>query len=327
MTRTLTVRPERWPLAKPFTLSRGTRTSAEVVVVEIIDDGITGRAECVPYPRYGESIDGVLKQIDRCRPWVEDASSPRDSLSGMAAGAARNALDCALWDLEAKRTRHRVWELAGTPEPEPVITAETISIGTIEEISEAASDLKAAPLLKVKLNDDRVVTRMAAIRDAAPSARLIVDPNESWNFDILTKVARPLADLGVEMIEQPLPAGEDGFLAGYDSPVDLCADESCHTVDTLPNLKPCYTMINIKLDKTGGLTEAFELARTAQELGFGIMVGCMVGTSLAMAPATLLGPYARFVDLDGPLLMKEDRENGLTFKHGHVSPPQPALWG
>ena len=318
------VRPERWSLAQPFTISRGTKTAADVVVVELSDDdGHQGWGECVPYPRYDESIDSVVAQINEHADNL-DAGSLQKS---MPSGAARNALDCALWDLAAKQAGKRVWELAGLPAPEPTITAETLSIGDPDQMGDAARDLKDAPLIKAKLNRDMIITRMAAVRDGAPSARLIIDPNESWDLETLREVATPLADLGVEMIEQPLPAADDHVLAGYECPVDLCADESCHTAATLPDLKSRYQMINIKLDKTGGLTEAIELVQTGHKLGFGIMIGCMVGTSLAMAPATLLSPYARFVDLDGPLLMKKDRENGLEFNKGYVSPPEPELWG
>ncbi len=328
MTRTIAVRTESWPLAKPFTISRGTKTAADVVVVEITDgNGTRGWAECVPYPRYDETIDGVVDDINQRVADVAAGIDNRQLRDAMPSGAARNALDCALWDLAAKQANQRVWELADLPTPVPTITAETISIGDPHDMGDAARELKDAPLIKVKLNRDMVVTRMAAVRDAAPSARLVIDPNESWNLDLLRDVARPLADLGVEMIEQPLPASDDHVLADYQCPVDLCADESCHTADKLPELKPRYQMINIKLDKTGGLTEAIDLAKAAEKLGFGIMVGCMVGTSLAMAPATLLSPYARFVDLDGPLLMKHDRENGLLFENGYVSPPTAELWG
>jgi len=334
----LSVRQESWPLAKPFTISRGTKTAADVVVVELVDDdGIKGWAECVPYPRYGETVDGVIAQIEEQANRTEaghlelnhlEFNKGRDDLRAtMASGAARNALDCALWDLEAKRAGQRVWELAGLPDPVPCVTAETIGIGTPENMGAAAAELSKAPLLKVKLGPDNIVTSMAAIRENAPASRLIVDPNEGWTMEILTGVARPLADLGVEMLEQPLPADDDEGLIGFDSPIPLCADESCHTADGLPALKAKYQFINIKLDKTGGLTEAIHLARAARDLDFDIMVGCMVGTSLAMAPATLLGAYAKFVDLDGPLLMKQDRDNGLTFTNGMVSPPDAALWG
>ena len=324
MTTKLKVSSESWELAKPFTISRGTKTAADVVIVELTDeDGTRGWAECVPYPRYGETIDGVMDDIK-----AYGGSLNRAELNAtMPSGAARNAMDCALWDLEAKRAGKRVWELADLPEPVPTITAETIGIGDPETMAEAARDLAQAPLLKVKLNTEKIITRMAGIRENAPDARLIIDPNESWDIELLKEVAGPLADLGVEMIEQPLASSKDHALAGYDCPVPLCADESCHTVDKLPQLKDRYQMINIKLDKTGGLTEAIELVQGGQELGFGIMIGCMVGTSLGMAPATLLGTYAKFVDLDGPLLMKKDRDHGLDFTGGKAHPPLAALWG
>ncbi len=325
----LTVRSESWPLAKPFTISRGTKTAADVVVVELMaGDGIKGWAECVPYPRYGETVEGVIEQIEDQAHAIAAGMDREELRAQMPSGAARNALDCALWDLEAKRAGKRVWEMADIPAGNaPYVTAETIGIDTPENMGTSAKELAHAPLLKVKLGPDNVVTSMAAIRENAPSSRLIVDPNEGWTMDILREVAQPLADLGVEMLEQPLPAGDDDGLEGFDSPIPLCADESCHTADGLPALKQKYRFINIKLDKTGGLTEALHLARAARELDFKIMVGCMVGTSLAMAPATLLGAYAEFVDLDGPLLMKQDRENGLDFTDGKVSLPDKDLWG
>ena len=324
----LTVRRESWPLAKPFTISRGTKTTADVVVVELAgEDGAKGWAECVPYPRYDETVDGVIAQIEEQAGRIQAGLNRDDLNASMPSGAARNALDCALWDLEAKQTGNRVWDLAGLPDPKPCVTAETIGIDTPDVMGAAARELSHAPLLKVKLGPENVVTSMAAVRENAPTSRLIVDPNEGWTLDILSDVARPLADLGVEMLEQPLPAGEDGALVDFESPIPLCADEACHTADGLPALKAKYQMINVKLDKTGGLTEAIHLTRAATELGFGVMIGCMVGTSLAMAPATLLGAYAKFVDLDGPLLMKQDRDHGLEFTDGMVNAPEAALWG
>jgi len=325
---TLTLRQESWPLAKPFTISRGTKTAADVVVVEITNcTNARGWAECVPYPRYDETIDGVMAQIEEQTARIEAGLSRDELRASMPSGAARNALDCALWDLEAKQAGKRVWELADLPAPEPCVTAETISIGTPEEMGIAAGELRDAPLLKVKLGNEAVVTRMAAVRENAPTSRIIIDPNESWSMELLADVVGPLHVLGVEMIEQPLKAGEDDALADFDSPIPLCADEACHTAEGLPTLKAKYQMINVKLDKTGGLTEAIHLVRAARELDFSIMIGCMVGTSLAMAPATLLGPYAKFVDLDGPLLMKQDRDHGLNFTDGMVSAPVAALWG
>ncbi len=319
-----TVRSESWPLTKPFTISRGTKTVADVVVVELTDEnGTKGRGECVPYPRYGETVEAVMAAIDSYVGTLQHT----ELCQGMAAGAARNALDCALWDLQAKRSGKRVWEIANLPEPKPTITAETISIGTADAMAEVALELAHAPLIKVKLDTENVITRMAQIRENAPKARLIIDANESWSLNLLNEVVGPLADLGVEMIEQPMAANEDSVLGGFDSPIPLCADESCHTVDRLNELRDRYAMINIKLDKTGGLTEAIELAQVAHSQGLGIMIGCMVGTSLAMAPATLLSPYAKFVDLDGPLLLRDDREHGINFTNGLISPPEVELWG
>ncbi len=328
MSISLTVRTENWPLDKPFTISRGTKTAADVVVVELCDEnGNRGWGECVPYPRYGETVEGVLQDITSLTGKISDGLGRDELRKVLQAGAARNALDCALWDLEAKQVGKRVFDLARIPEPQPTITAQTIGIAEPDVMAAAALALAHAPLLKVKLNTEKVITRMAGIRENAPAARLIIDPNESWNFDLLREVAGPLADLGVEMIEQPLAAEHDAVLSDFDSPVPLCADESCHTVDRLGELENRYHMVNIKLDKTGGLSEAIELAQGARNLGFEIMIGCMVGTSLAMAPATLLSGFAKFVDLDGPLLLRRDRDHGLDFSDGKVSPPQAALWG
>ncbi len=325
--RTLTTRAETWPLAQPFTISRGTKTQAEVLVVEIAEGVYVGRGECVPYPRYGETLNEVRSEIRNATAGVESGMDREGLWHLTVPGAARNAIDAALWDLEAKANGEPVWQLAEVPEPTPAMTAQTISLGTPEEMAVAADELAAAPLIKVKLDGDDVVRRMRAVRDAAPQARLIADANEAWDFELMREVAPVLAELGVEMIEQPLPADDDDGLADYDCPVLLCADESCHTSDDLPVLKGKYGMVNIKLDKTGGLTEGLNLARGAKMAGFKIMIGCMVGTSLAMAPAMMLASFAEYVDLDGPLLLKDDREPGLVFENGIVQPPSSALWG
>jgi len=323
MTWQISATPESWPLARPFAISRGVKTVAEVIVAEVTEDRVAGRGECVPYARYGETIDGVLNII---RDY--DPSMGRAELAcNLPPGAARNALDCAFWDLEAKREGKRVWELTGTPLPEPMVTAETISLGTIEEMAAAASRLSRNPLIKVKLDAKNVAKRMRVVRKNAPDARLIIDPNESWDLDLLCDVVQVLAELDVEMIEQPLPAAADDGLEEFTWPMPLCADESCHTTDDLERLRGKYQMVNIKLDKSGGLSEALALTRAATEAGFGIMVGCMVATSLAMAPALVLAPFARFLDLDGPLLLERDRELGLTFTDGKIYPPGPGLWG
>jgi len=325
--RTLRVSAESWPLRRPFAIARGTKTTAEVVVAEIACGGVTGRGECVPYPRYGETATDVVAAIEALASAIADGLD-RDTLTEtLPPGAARNAVDCALWDLEAKAAGRRAWDLAGLEVPEPTVTAETIGLGTVEDMAADAAALTDRPLLKVKVGCDAVVERLQAVRDAAPAARLVVDANEGWDLEILQAVGDDLAALGVEMIEQPLPAGDGGGLDADACPVPLCADESCHTAADLGRLVGRYRLVNIKLDKTGGLTGALDLARAARAVGFGIMVGCMVGTSLAMAPATLLTGFADVVDLDGPLWLARDRDPGLRFENGTVFPPDAALWG
>jgi L-Ala-D/L-Glu epimerase len=335
MIRTLTVHTEVWPLARPFTISRGTKIAAEVVVAEVsgaVDAGpggsrgcrIVGRGECVPYPRYGETVVGVVAAIRAEADAIASGLTRDGLLQRMPAGAARNALDCALWDLEAKETGMPAWRRAGVAEPRPAVTAETVALGSLEVMTAAAHDLRDRPLLKVKLGADGVIERVAAVRRAAPRARLIVDANEGWTLDLLAEVAPELAALGIEMIEQPLPAGADAALSGFASPVPLCADESFH--GDLTKLAG-YRAVNVKLDKAGGLTAALALARAAREAGLAVMVGCMVGTSLAMAPAMLLAGLADTLDLDGPLWLAHDRTPPLRFERGVVHPPEPALWG
>ena len=327
MVRALRVRSERWPLRRAFTISRGTKTVAEVVVAEIEEDGVVGRGECVPYPRYGETVAEVAGLVRSQAAAIAGGLTRERLQSVLPAGAARNALDCALWDLDAKRSAKRAWEIAGIDQPAAAITAETVALDTPRAMAEAAAALKDQPLLKIKLGAEAVVERVAAVRDAAPDARLIVDANEGWDLGLLERVCAALADLGVEMIEQPLPATDDAGLLGFSSPVKLCADESCHTSTDVAGLADRYRMVNVKLDKTGGLTEALRLVATARDAGMDVMVGCMVGTSLAMAPATLLGRGAAYVDLDGPLLLARDREPALRFDNGTVFPPERAVWG
>ena len=325
--RTLTIATEIWPLIKPFSISRGTKTEANVLVVEITEGSQVGRGESVPYAHYGETVEGVCAEVESCKKAIENGIS-RDSVSRLLdPGAGRNALDAALWDLEAKLTGEPIWKLAALPKPTPVITAQTISIEDEEGMAAQARELSSAPLIKVKLDTKHVVSRMRAVRESAPGSRLIADANEAWDLELLAEVAPVLAELGVEMIEQPLPVDMDSALASYKSPVPLCADEACHTLKDLTKIGARYDMVNIKLDKSGGLTEALNLAHGAERAGLQIMVGCMVATSLAMAPAMLLASFAEFVDLDGPLLLREDRENGLVFKDGYVCPPSRALWG
>lgn len=329
-TLTLSVAHESWPIAGSFTIARGSKTSAEVVVVRVMrgPDGAAGRAECVPYARYGETVEQVMADLDAMRGHVAEPGFDRAVLQGlMKAGAARNALDCALWDLHAKETGVPAWQEAGIPAPAPLVTAETIGIGTAPEMAEKAARLSTRPLLKVKVGADQVVERVRAVREAAPEARMIVDANEGWTPQIMQDVMPALAALKVDLIEQPLPAGQDDWLRGYDSPVPLCADESLHTAADVATLAGRYQVVNIKLDKTGGLTEALHLRAAAREAGLGIMVGCMVGTSLAMAPAVIVAHDAEFVDLDGPLLLAQDRPGGIVFHNGTLHPPAPDLWG
>ena len=325
--RRLTVRAESWPIAGTFTISRGSKTAAEVVVAEVGDGAHLGRGECVPYPRYGETTDGAIAAIAALRPAIERGMDRAALQTALQAGAARNAVDCALWDLEAKIAGRPAWQLAGLPPPQAATTAYTLSLDTVENMAAAARANADRSLLKLKLSGPGDLDRVRAVHANAPHARLIVDANEAWTPEIYTALAPQLAPLGVELIEQPLPAGADGPLAGLARPVPVCADESCHNTAGLAHIVGKYDAVNIKLDKTGGLTEAIRLAAAAKAAGLDIMVGCMVATSLAMAPALLLAADARWVDLDGPLLLARDREHGLAYEGSRVQPPDPALWG
>ncbi|MEI6558338.1 MAG: N-acetyl-D-Glu racemase DgcA [Rhodospirillaceae bacterium] len=328
MLRTLTIRRECFPIRGSFRISRGAKVAAEVVVAEIRDGGTLGRGECVPYGRYGESLDGVVAALAALAPSVAAGLGRDDLERALPAGAARNALDCALWDLEAKLSGQPVWRLAGlAAAPAPVITAFTLSLDSPGAMAEAARAAAGRPLLKLKLTGEGDLERVRAVRRAVPAARLIADANEGWSLGQLEALAPALADLGVELIEQPLPAAADQALAGFASPVPLGADESCHGRDGLDRLRGRYQVLNIKLDKTGGLTEALRLKQAAEAAGFGVMVGCMVASSLAMAPALLVAQGARLVDLDGPLLLAADRSPGLRYEGALVHPPEPALWG
>lgn len=324
----LTVSRETWKIRGTFRISRGARTHAEVILVSLVADGATGVGECVPYARYGESLESVSAEIEGLRPDIEAGKLDRLSLQeALPPGAARNALDCAFWDLEAKRSGKRVWELAGLPQPEPVTTAYTLSLDSVEAMAAKAAANARRPLLKLKLAGPEDLERVRAVREAAPKSRLIVDANEGWSLETYAELAPQLGELGVVMIEQPLHAELDAQLVGQARPVLLCADESCHDRKSLPDLVGRYDMVNIKLDKTGGLTEALALRAEAERQGFKIMVGCMLGTSLAMAPAILPAQGAEIVDLDGPLLLAEDRQPALTFQGSLLYPPKPALWG
>jgi L-Ala-D/L-Glu epimerase len=325
--RLLTVAHESWPIAGSFTISRGSKTEANVVVVTLTEDGVTGRGECVPYPRYDETVPQVIEALEAARGAIEGGLARTEIARHVAPKAARNALDCALWDLEAKRARRPVWQLAGLAEPKPVITAYTLSLDTPDAMAKAAAAAADRPLLKLKLGREGDEERVAAIRAAAPKARLIVDANEGWSGAVLPRMLDACAKAGIELVEQPLPAAEDEALRSIDRKVVICADESAHDVEGLAALIGKYDAINIKLDKTGGLTGAIALAEAARSSGLEIMVGCMLATSLAMAPAMLLAQYASFVDLDGPLLLKQDRVPGITFAGSLMHPPPRALWG
>jgi L-Ala-D/L-Glu epimerase len=325
--RRLTVRCERFPLRGVFAISRGARTESEVVVAEIAAGAARGRGECVPYAHYGETVASVAAQIEGLVPAVAEGLGRAGLAEALPAGAARNALDCALWDLEAKERRVPVWRLAGIAEPRPVVTAYTLSLASAEAMGEAARANRERPLLKIKLGGAGDIARVEAVRTGAPAAPLIVDANEAWTPDMLGDYLPAMKRLGVALIEQPLPAGRDETLAHLAHAVPLAADESCHTSTDAAALVGRYDVVNVKLDKTGGLSEALELVRVAERLRLGVMVGCMVGTSLAMAPALLIAGRASFVDLDGPLLLARARDHGLQYADGRVFPPTPELWG
>jgi L-Ala-D/L-Glu epimerase len=324
----LSIHIEHWPLAGAFTISRGAKIEAIVVTVELTEGIHRGRGECVPYSRYGETPDGVVAAIEALRPALQQGLDRAALQMAMSPGAARNALDCALWDIAAKQTGRRVYELAGLAPPKPLVTAYTISLGEPAAMALATERAASRPLLKIKLggsgNDG---ARIAAVRRAAPKAQLIVDANEGWNDGNLEKNLAACAEAGVTLIEQPLPEGRDGALSLIKRPIPICADESVHDRASLDALAGKYDAINVKLDKAGGLTEVLALSTEAQRRGFGIMAGCMVATSLAMAPAMLVAQRAKVVDLDGPLLLANDRVDGLRYAGSVAYPPDPALWG
>ncbi|WIF56592.1 L-Ala-D/L-Glu epimerase [Atlantibacter hermannii] len=318
--RSVKVYQESWPLHSPFVISRGTRNEAVVVVVEIEQDGIKGVGECTPYPRYGESVESVMAQIMTVVEALESGATREQLQTLLPAGAARNAVDCALWDLDARSQGKPLSALTGVTLQEFVLTAQTVSIGTPEQMASSAAVLceKGARLLKIKLDDRLITERMVAIRAAVPTATLIVDANESWSSDGLAARCQLLADLGVAMLEQPLPAAEDSQLENFIHPLPICADESCHTRESLAGLTRRYDMVNIKLDKTGGLTEALLLSEAAREQGFEVMLGCMLCTSRAIAAALPLSVAARFADLDGPTWLAVDVEPALNYSTGAI---------
>ena len=323
----ITVTRDVFRLAQVFTISRGSRTEARVLTVRVSDGTHAGMGECVPYARYHETLDSVAAEIDGLNGDLSGDLSRQALYDLLPAGAARNAVDCALWDLEAKRAGKRAWELAGLTAPGPQITAYTLSLDTPVRMREQAAKNAFRPLLKIKLGTADDMPRLEAVRAGAPQSTIIVDANEGWSAKVYADLAPHLVRLGVALVEQPLPAADDDALIGMERPVPVCADESCHDRTSLPGLRGKYDVINIKLDKTGGLTEALALREAGLAAGFEVMVGCMVGSSLAMAPATLVAQGAKVTDLDGPLLLAEDRDNALTFDEAGVHPPVAALWG
>ncbi|MEM7192867.1 MAG: N-acetyl-D-Glu racemase DgcA [Pseudomonadota bacterium] len=325
--RSLTVHSEYWPIAGKFTIARGSKDQAAVVIAKICDGTWTGRGECVPYARYGESVEGVIATLEGLGPALAEGLDRKQLSQLLPAGAARNALDCALWDLEAKQAGQSAALSAGLPALQPVETAYTISLGPADTMAEQARSASAHPLLKLKLGGDGDAARMRAVRHAVPGARLVVDANEAWSPEQAQGLLSVAAETGVELVEQPLAAGEDAYLAELNRNVPVCADESVHDSASLKALTGLYDAVNIKLDKTGGLTEALHMMAEARARGLKTMVGSMVATSLAMAPALLIAQQADWVDLDGPLLLARDRENGLRYENGTVHPPSPELWG
>lgn len=327
MLRTLQATHDRFALKTPFRISRGERTVAEVITVTVAQDGFVGRGEGVPYPRYGETVEGSLAAIAGIAPAIEAGATRADLATLMPAGAARNAVDDALWDLEARLAGTSVAALAGRPEPAPLASAITIGIDTPEAMALVAARIADVPLLKVKVAREEAQAQIAAVRRVAPKPRLIVDPNESWTVADVVAWQDFLVEQRVDLLEQPVPAAEDAGLAGIGSRIPICADESLHTRADLDALVGLYTHVNIKLDKAGGLTEALALADAARGRGFGLMVGCMLCSSLGIAPAMLLAGEAAFADLDGPLWLADDRPGGVRDEGGVLLPPHPGFWG
>jgi L-alanine-DL-glutamate epimerase-like enolase superfamily enzyme len=319
----ISVEAERFKLAEVFTISRGSKTEAAVVTARVTRGGVAGQGEAVPYARYNESIESVIAQIEGLPADI----TRMDLQEALPSGAARNAVDCALWDLEAKTLGKRVWEMAGWPAPQPEVTCYTLSLDTPERMQAAAARHADRPILKIKLGTADDMARLEAVRRGAPQSKILGDANEGWDVATYLDLAPHLQRLGVVLVEQPLPAGADEGLRGIARPVPICADESCHDRASLEGMAGKYDFINIKLDKTGGLTEALLLRDAAVQQGFGIMVGCMVGSSLAMAPALIVAQGAGFVDLDGPLLLAQDRDAPLRYAEGMVYPPVAELWG
>ncbi|MDI1365186.1 MAG: dipeptide epimerase [bacterium] len=327
MSLSVTARAVNYPLKAPFRISRGVKTAAEVVVVEVRLDGHVGRGESVPYGRYDETVAGVVAQLQPALEMLEREGDESAALALLYPGAARNALDCALWDLRAKQTRISVAETIGLPLPPALVTAVTVSLDTPEAMAAAALAVADAPLIKIKLGAEDPAARLRAVAAAAPRSRFIVDPNEGWSFETLHGLRSLLADLPIALVEQPLPADADQALEGYDPPYVICADESVHVGGDLAALLGRYQAVNLKLDKTGGLSEAVLMLEQARALGFQLMTGCMVASSLAIAPALHLAGGCQFADLDGPWWLSTDHPGGLRVAGGVITPPQPGFWG
>ena len=327
MPRTLHAQHDRFPLIAPFRIARGVKTAADVVTAVIGQDEMFGRGEAVPYPRYGETVAGVLAAIEQVRPMIEQGGGRAELLRALPAGAARNAVDCALWDLEARISGRDVANMMDGPPPRSVASALTVVIDTPDAMARAADRLASAPMLKVKVDAHEPVAQIRAVRDAAPRPTLIVDPNESWDRATVEAIQPVLLEARADLLEQPVPAGSDEWLEGFAPAVPICADESVHDASDLPVVARRYQAVNVKLDKAGGLTAALELARAARELGLGLMTGCMVSSSLSIAPALHVAMMSDFVDLDGPLWLREDREGGVTAEEGLIHPPVAGFWG
>lgn len=327
MIRKVIAKSDTWPLLNEFRISRGAKNEAQVVVVYIEEGGETGLGECVPYARYGESVASVLDQIAIHKHAIEAGENQATLLKKIPAGAARNAIDCAFWDLSSRLKNRPVSELINEPTSTQAITAQTVSLSSPTAMANEAKQFSSYPLLKLKLDKQHIIERVHAVHCVAPSAKLIIDANEAWNIRQLNQFSKTLKSLGVVLIEQPLPAGNDKPLSEYIGTIPLCADESFHVSENIPELSSLYQFINIKLDKTGGLTEAIQAIKVAKAYEMGVMLGCMVGTSLSMAPIFELSRHAKFIDLDGPALMKKDRENGFIFNQGTMSKSKPFLWG
>ena len=327
MSRILQTRHESFQLSRPFRIARGVRTVAEVVTVGLQEDGVTGRGEGVPYTRYGESVESALRLIEQIRPQLESGAGRQELLSLLPPGAARNAVDCALWDLEARRSRKDVAAILGAPAPSRMASALTISIDTPEAMAQEAAQIAGAPLLKIKVDAENPSARILAVRAAAPMAALIVDPNESWDQSLVEKMQPLLLEAGVSLLEQPVAADQDEWLEEFSPRVPICADEAIHTAADLDVVAWRYQAVNVKLDKTGGLTAALELAAAARARGMGLMTGCMVSSSLSIAPAMHVARLSDFADLDGPIWLKEDRTGGVEDDGGMLSPPARGFWG